>query len=116
MACSVLWVIVAFVTRSDSDESLDNFYRTVRPGGWWGPIASRCSDVVIEDQSAARRWLGFAAGVVFLYASLVGMGHLLTGRPGSGGALLVLGILTGFVTLSVATGRPEPRAPVASNA
>ena len=117
VVCSALWVMVAFLTRPDTDEHLDRFYRAVRPGGWWGPVATRCPDVVVEGPSARRRWLGFAAGIVFLYASLVGIGHLLTGRPGSGAALLLLGILTGFVTLSVAVdGRPESGAPMASNA
>ena len=117
VVCTVAWVAVAFLTRPDSDVHLDRFYRTVRPGGWWGPVAERCDEVVVGGLSAGRRWLGFAAGMVFLYASLVGMGHLLTGRTGSGSGLLLLGILTGFVTLSVATDReaddPEPDATAA---
>ena len=45
-----------------------------------------------------------------------GIGHLLTGRPGSGGGLLLLGVLNVFVTLSIAVdGRPESGAPMASN-
>jgi SSS family solute:Na+ symporter len=103
VVCSVVWVVVAFLTRPDTDDHLDRFYRAVRPGGWWGAVAVRCDDVVVGGLSAKRRWLGFAAGMVFLYASLVGIGHLLTGRPGSGSGLLLLGILAGFVTLTVAT-------------
>ena len=42
-----------------------------------------------------------------------GISHLLTGCPGSGGGVLLLGILTVFVTLSVAVeGRPESGAPM----
>ena len=103
VACTCVWVVVAYLTRPDAHEHLDRFYRTVRPGGWWGPVAARCDDVVVGGLPAGQRWLGFATGLVFLYASLVGIGHLLTGRTGSGSALLLLGILTGFVTLSVAT-------------
>ena len=103
VVCSLAWVTVAFLTAPDSDDHLDEFYRKVRPGGWWGPVADRCEDVEVGGLSAGRRWLGFAAGMVFLYASLVGIGHLLTGRPATGAALLLLGLVTGFVTLSVAT-------------
>ncbi|MCU0959921.1 MAG: hypothetical protein MUF48_07425 [Pirellulaceae bacterium] len=35
-------VAVCLLTRSESDEVLMGFYRTVRPWGWWGPICAKC--------------------------------------------------------------------------
>ena len=74
-----------------------------KPGGWWGPIAARCTDVEIDPMPASRRWLGWATGMVFLYGSLVGTGHLLTGRTASGITFLLVGAASGFFTLRIVT-------------
>ncbi len=103
LSCSALWVGVAYMTHPDDDDRLDHFYRTVRPGGWWGPVAARCPDVVVDPISAGRRWLGWAAGMVFLYGCLVGVGHVLTGRVLSGMIFLMVGALSGYFTLSLVT-------------
>ena len=101
VGCSVLWITVAFLTAADDDEQLERFYRRVRPGGWWGPVAARCSDVPRDRMPAWRRWAGWATGMLFLYGTLVGVGHLLTGRASSGTVFVFLGLASGFVTLRV---------------
>ena len=45
VACTVIWVIVALCTRPDDKEHLRNFYRKVKPSGWWGEIAKSCPEV-----------------------------------------------------------------------
>jgi len=45
---------------------------------------------VAPDGTAARRWLGWGMGLTFVYGSLLGIGYLVTGRPGSGVLLLAL--------------------------
>ena len=108
LVCSVLWVAVALLTRPDRDERLDRFYRTVRPGGWWGPVAARCGAVDSGLPPARVRWLGWAAGMTFLYGWLVGIGHLLTGRPASGVTLLVVGAGAGWATLRLSSSDAQP--------
>jgi SSS family solute:Na+ symporter len=110
LACTVLWVVVAWLTASDTDEHLDRFYRKVRPGGWWGPVAARCPEVVPDPMSARRRWAGWGAGIVFLYGCLLGIGHFATGRPGSGTVFVLIGLISGFVTLNIATDHAGPSA------
>ncbi len=103
LCCSILWVGVALSTAADDDEQLARFYRRVRPGGWWGPVAARCTDVRTDRMPAARRWAGWALGMIFLYGTLVGVGHLLTGRGASGTVAVLLGLASGFLTLRLAT-------------
>ncbi len=103
LCCSILWVGVALFTAADDDEQLARFYRRVRPGGWWGPVAARCTDVRADRMPAARRWAGWAMGMIFLYGTLVGVGHLLTGRGASGTVAVLLGLASGFLTLRLAT-------------
>ena len=105
VASSVVWVAVALLTRPDPDEHLEAYYREVRPGGWWGPIADRVVDVETGRSGVARRGAGWLSGMVFLYRSLLGVGRLVIGRPGSGIALLLLGVAAGYFKLTVATER-----------
>ena len=114
LAGSVIWMTVAYLTPSDDEEHLIGFYRRVRPGGWWGPIAAKCPDVESDPMPTWRRWVGWASGMIFLYGTLVGTGHVLTGRTGSGMAFLIVGLLSGFLTLhtvSSFTSRPEEALP-----
>jgi SSS family solute:Na+ symporter len=102
-ACTGLWIVVAYLTSADHDDHLDDFYRNVRPGGWWGPVAARCPGVARDTMSGRRRWTGWATGMVFLYGCLLGVGHVLTGRAASGTVFLVVGLAAGFLTLRIAT-------------
>ncbi|MEJ2320535.1 MAG: Na+:solute symporter [Gemmatimonadales bacterium] len=104
LACTILWVTVALLTRPDDPKVLEGFYRKVRPGGWWGPI-SRAAPEVVPDGSTTGRWLGFFLGTVFLYTSLLGVGYSLTGRPAVGAMLMALSGIAALLALRL--GRQE---------
>jgi len=93
--CTVIWIIVAFVTKPDSQEVLENFYVKVRPGGWWGTIAEKYTEIQ-TDATGGQRWLGWIMGVGFIYSSLLGIGYFLTARYLVGG----ISILISFGTLA----------------
>ncbi|MCP4194069.1 MAG: Na+:solute symporter [Planctomycetaceae bacterium] len=71
----VTWLIVTFLTPSESDQTLLAFFRKVRPGGpGWKPIAAQAPDVEVD------RHLGWAilaaviaAGMVYLTIPAIGM-------------------------------------------
>ena len=98
IVCTVLWVVVALATRPESDEVLDRFYRRVHPGGWWDRVA-RGAGVTSNDPSAARMWLGFLLGALFVYASLLGVGCLLTGKTIAGTLLVVVSLAAGALAV-----------------
>ncbi len=100
LTCTVIWVIVALATRPDSEEKLLSFYKRVRPGGWWGPIARQCPDVK-SGVPASRQWMGWGLGLLFLWSSLLGIGYLVTGRAWAGVILLVLAGIGAIGTLRV---------------
>lgn len=101
LACTILWITVALLTPPDDPKVLEAFYRKVRPGGWWGPVA-RAADDVTADGSTAGRWLGFFLGTAFLYTSLLGAGYVLTDRPAAGAVLVTLSGIAAVLTLRVA--------------
>ncbi len=94
IVCTGLWLAVALATEPESDEVLDGFHRRVRPGGWWGRVARR-TGTASDDPPAGRMWLGFLLGALFVYASLLGVGYLLTGKTVAGTLLVAVSLAAG---------------------
>ena len=98
VVCTALWLAVTFLTRPVSQQHLEAFFRKVRPGGWWGPIAKQCPDV--PRDRARDAWVGWLAGVLCIYTALFGIGYLCLARPLPGLALLAVAIISGWQMVS----------------
>jgi SSS family solute:Na+ symporter len=98
LTCTGIWLVVTLNTAPDDKVRLQAFYRRVRPGGWWGPIAASCPDVTVVDD-ARRKWLGWGFGLMFVYGSLLGAGYLLTGRPVTGTVAMLVSIVGAWAAL-----------------
>ena len=112
VACTALWLAVALATRPEPDEVLDRFYRRVHPGGWWDQVARR-TGITSSDPSAGRMWLGFLMGAIFIFASLLGVGYLLTGKAVAGTLLVAVSLGAGALAVRSAqadTGETPTRA------
>ena len=101
VVCTLIWVIVALITQPDPDSKLMAFYKRVRPGGWWGPIAKAVPGGS-PDQAAWQRWAAWGLGVIFLWSSLLGIGYVVTGRTGSGLVFLIIAAVGAVATVKVA--------------
>ena len=88
-ASTLIWLAVTVMTAPTDTAHLERFFRVVRPGGWWGPIAARCPDVAQDRVS--RGWPAWFSGLVMIYAALFGLGYLFLGD-----------YLTGLVALAIA--------------
>jgi len=84
----VTWLVVTLATPPVDSGRLLAFYRRVRPGGFWGPIAAAAPQVRCDGLSwhVIGAW---AAGVTGTYCLLFGLGKLLLGEPGRGWGLLL---------------------------
>ena len=98
LACTGIWLVVTLNTPPDDEERLKAFYRRVRPGGWWGPIAKLCPDVATQHDGRTQL-LGWGFGLLFVYGSLLGAGYLLTGRALSGTVAMLLSIVGAWMAL-----------------
>jgi SSS family solute:Na+ symporter len=88
---TVAWVVTTLLTAPVPDETLDAFYRRVRPGGaGWRHIARRLGYGDEPIAGGAMSWVNWVAGVVSVYASLFGVGRLIFGSWGVGLAWLAL--------------------------
>lgn len=73
----VLWLIVTFVTRPESEDKLDAFYRKVRPGGpFWKPVAKRNPDIKADKDVGLSIFAALCAtGIV--YSTLPCIGNII---------------------------------------
>ncbi|MEJ2187704.1 MAG: hypothetical protein P8Z36_17585 [Gemmatimonadota bacterium] len=95
------WLVVTFMTRPERPETLERFYRKVRPGGpGWRPQAAACPDVQ-PDRNMAVSILAalFAAGIVYL--TLPGVGLIIFGQYGRAALALSGAVLCAVVVFAL---------------
>ncbi len=91
---TVCWLMVTAVTRPEPDETLEVFYRRVRPPGpGWAALARRVG--APSPGPIASQLLDWLAGVTMVYGILFGVGGLLLQGALTGTALLGAGLLSG---------------------
>jgi SSS family solute:Na+ symporter len=103
------WLIVTFVTRPESTETLRSFYLRVRPAGpGWRPVAAG-TGVAAPAGEISRNALAWLLAVVFVYAVMFATGALLFGDMRQlalfGGTLVISG---GALTVLMLREKSEP--------
>jgi len=94
---TVLWLVVTFATRPETDATLVAFYRRTRPSRLgWGPVAARAPDVRPSTDGLANL-VDWVAGCVLVYGALFGVGKLLLHDPLPGILMLGLSAIAGAV-------------------
>jgi Na+/proline symporter len=91
VASLAIWCPVMFLTRPESPEVLESFYRRVRPGGaGWQKV--RDATGVEPESRMGRDLLRVAAGIALLFGLMFAVGGALLLRPGValGNGLLAL--------------------------
>src|SRR6202050_2790802 len=90
---TLAWVLVTFATKPEPAETLDAFYRKVRPNVLgWASVASRVPDVP-ETHGLRKDLTLWAAGCTMVYSALFGTGKLLLGSWPLGAVLLLVAFL-----------------------
>src|SRR5690606_23800898 len=64
---TICWLIATFVTKPTNSETLDQFYRKVRPEGWWKPFHDADKSYKSQMLSVGVCWL---SAIVMVYACL----------------------------------------------
>ncbi len=95
---TVAWISVTFLTRPDDKDKLLAFYRKVRPGGFWGPIA-RLNGGAYKLQAAP--FLGWGLAVAMILFLLLGLGKVIFMDWGEGAAYLAVGAAAAFLLSKV---------------
>ena len=91
---TAVWLVVTFLTPPDDGDKLLAFYRKVRPGGWWGPVARLHGRTYRLD---AYPFLGWALALLMILLFLVGVGKLIFLDYVQGAACLAGGAAAAFI-------------------
>jgi Na+/proline symporter len=90
------WVAVTLMTRPEPPETLQAFYRRVRPHpSGWRPVACACSATTTSGSLAAEL-VNVLLGCLLVYSALFGVGEILLGSVAVGIALLAASTLAGL--------------------
>jgi SSS family solute:Na+ symporter len=88
---TVAWLAVTFLTAPETEATLTNFYRRVRPSpAGWRPIARTVRDVPVSHD-LGWNLLDWLCGCVLTYSALFGIGKI-----------VLLDYAAGFVCLAIA--------------
>jgi len=94
---TVVWLLVTFLTKPESNDTLVSFYRRTAPSvSGWRPIAALAPDVRPRQDGLANL-LDWICGCILIYGILFGVGKLLLHETAVGLSLLALGIAAGAV-------------------
>jgi hypothetical protein len=107
---TVVWVATTFLTKPEREETLQAFYRRVRPGGpGWAAVSTRAGFGREPIPGGALAWTNWVAGIVAVYASLFGIGKLVFGETGAGlGMLALAAVAFAWIARSFRTETPTP--------
>ena len=98
--CTLIWLIVTYLTKPVMEEQLKKFFRHVRPGGFWGPIAKQCTDVT-KLHLGWPEVVNFFLGTICIYASLFSIGWLCLGQYVLGLEAATVSVVSGYVMFFV---------------
>jgi hypothetical protein len=99
---TISWIIVTFLTQPNSEETLRNFYRKIRPGGpGWKAVVDRAQKEGLElVKEKDIKWdvptgiLCMILGSMAIYSTLFAIGNLLYGK------VVITLIFSGIAVLS----------------
>ena len=74
----IVWIIVTFITKPESEKTLTTFYQKVQPGGWWGSYAKGATLQPVT-QGFFFNWI---AGIGLIYGLNFAIGNWMFGNTG----------------------------------
>ncbi len=98
---TVAWISATFLTRPVDEAKLLAFYRKVRPGGFWGPVARRNGRAY---KLQAAPFAGWGLAVVMIVCLLFGIGRVVFMDWGRGAAFLAAGGLAALLLAKIISG------------
>lgn len=92
---AVTWIVVMYLTPPETEETLDAFYRRVRPSGW-GWQRQRQRTGLPSAQDLSKDILCVLAAILLLFGTMFAIGGFLLLQPLTGWVSLVLAVLGGW--------------------
>jgi SSS family solute:Na+ symporter len=93
-----LAMATAFLSRPEPMPHLVEFYRRVRPPGWWAPVAAAAGGKLPSGFGVSIIWHALIA-LVFVFFCMIGLGKMILGHPAVGGVMFAIGIGCGALAI-----------------
>ena len=90
---AIVWMAIAYLTPATKMETLKEFYRRARPGGFWQPVSRHVTVVAEPVKDGIINWM---FGVIAGFGFMVGLGKVILGVYGIGLSLLVIATLCSY--------------------
>ena len=94
---TIFALVATFVLRSPDPSALVDFYRRVRPFGWWGPVRELCR-MQPERREVLYSLVAVLGVPALIYGLLFAVGAYLLGHPGRAPAYLLLAGVGAFLS------------------
>ena len=105
LVTTAIWVITTFITKPESKEVLQSFYKKIQPGGpGWAKVVNEAKEDNVEIDFG-EKWSvpsGITAmllGVVLVYSVMFATGYWIYGRTMSAMVLSGVAIISGFLLI-----------------
>ena len=95
---TVVWIVVTFLTPADREDKLVAFYKKVRPGGLWKPVAEKAGK---PYKLRAVLFVGWFLSVMVILLFLFGIGRLVFLRWLEGIVYILGGSVAAFFLLKI---------------
>ena len=109
---TLVWVVVTFLTKPESEETLLRFFERVRPSTTGWRRVARVAKPAAQGESLGINVLDWFAGCGLVYGALFGIGKVIFGALGEGIAYLALASVCGAI---IAYNVYRTRAPITSS-
>lgn len=93
---TIIWITVTFLTKPVDEAHLIEFYKRVRPAGFWKDIPSKAGNPNHLHIGRAE-WIGWATGTLSLFAMIFSLGKLSFGMYGQSLVYGIFAIITAFI-------------------
>jgi hypothetical protein len=89
-------VIVTFLTPAVSKEKLEEFYRKVRPGGFWGVLSTEVRELPGKALSLSTIF-DVAGGIILCYGISLAIGYSILLKFDKAAICCLLAVIGGFI-------------------
>ena len=103
---TIVWVAVTLLTRAESKEVLQQFYKKIQPGGpGWSKIVSEAREQNIELIDSTEGWsvpsgiMAMLVGCVMIYSVMFATGNFIYGEYSKAFMLLGVTLISGFILI-----------------
>ena len=108
LVTSIVWIAVTYLTKPESKEVLQQFYKKIQPGGpGWHKVVNEARAENIEVVDSNEGWsvpsgiIAMLVGCVLIYSVMFATGHFIYGEYTSALALSGLAIASAFILIKL---------------